>query len=105
MAPLRVVSSQIPDPMGDIDGVVAETLIEPGHQGHIHGHRQLGLARSQLRREVGVEVVHLVIAALDARESVAVPLKPGVGGRSSHGHPHVAHLLDQAPGTRSELIA
>src|SRR5579859_8007130 len=40
------------DVLGDRDGVVAEALVEPGDQGHVHRHRRRPIGRRDLGDEV-----------------------------------------------------
>ena len=58
---------EVDDPAGDVDGVVAETLVEASHQCHLHRHRQRHPARGQFGYQAGVQLVHLVVAGLQRR--------------------------------------
>ena len=52
-------------PPGQVDGVVAEALVEAGHHGQLHGHGQWHGPGHHLHGEAHVEVVHLVVEVVD----------------------------------------
>ena len=55
-------SGQVHHPAGDVDGVVAEPLVEAGHRGQIHGYGQAHLSGGQFGDQRGVQTVQVDVA-------------------------------------------
>ena len=96
---------QVYHPVGNIDGVVGETLVVPGHQGHVHCHRQSHRSRSQFRDKGGVEAVHVVILLFQCACGGPIAGVPSVSGLVPHIGGGITHSFDQAPGARREVVA
>ena len=88
-------SNDVADPLGDVDGMVAEPLVEPGHQHGLQGVRQGDPALAQLVHEGVVELVELAVGGVEVGASAAASVPAHVGGIARHRRrADAAHLLD-----------
>ena len=95
--------NQLGQALGQVYGVVAKTLVEPGHHGQLNGHRQGHGAGHHFDGQAHVQVVHLVVEAVQYRGGHGLSLGIGIGRVPPHVDGHLSHPLDQTPAPGREL--
>ena len=78
-----------------VDGVVAEALVEAGHHRQLDGHRKRHGAGDQLGGQGDVQVVELVVEVVDGGGRVGGALGEGVRRLPPDGGGHLAHPLHE----------
>ena len=98
-----------PHALADVDGVVADALVEAGDHGQLHGHLQVdatgGVALEDRLHELLLQAVEVRVHVVDRRRLGRVVLDERLDGRGVQLLGLLAHPRDDAAQLRVELVA
>src|SRR5437899_12861210 len=99
------LAGEILHALRDVEGVIAETLVEPGDERHLERRFEGQLTALEQRGELVVQCVELVVERVDLRRRRAVTIDVRIRGRPPHRHAEVSHSFDVTPDRRRALTA
>src|SRR5688572_5820348 len=94
--PQRLAGDEVVQVVAGVDGVVGEALVEAAEQGAVDGrlHAVLPGTAEHHHEQALVQVVHLVVVALERRGALGVGVGQGPGDLAGDGVGDVGHLPD-----------